>query len=840
MDYPFAPIEPKWRAVWDQTGAHHTDLTKPGRKFYGLVMFSYPSAKKLHIGHWYNFAPADSFFRWKRMQGYNVFEPMGFDAFGLPAENYAVARGVHPGVTTADSITHIREQLQQIGAMYDWTREVNTSSPEYYRWTQWIFLQLFHRGLAYQKQAPVNWCPSCQTVLANEQAEGGSCERCGTPVLKRDLKQWFFKITQYADRLLESLSRLDWPRKTKIMQENWIGRSEGAMISFALEKLIEGWPDPSGSGFSYFEIFTTRPDTLYGVTYMVFAPEHPLVAEITTPKQRGAVETYIDSVHRATDIERISTEREKTGVFTGAYATHPLTGDRLPIWIADYVLMGYGTGAVMAVPAHDQRDFEFARKYQLPIRVVIQPPGSSLDPAFMDQAYEEPGVMVNSAEFNGTASEEGKSAVTRKLTELNRGRQAVTYRLRDWLVSRQRYWGAPIPIIHCDVCGLVPVPEDQLPVRLPENVKEFAPKGKSPLANLPEFMDVECPICGLPAKRDPDTMDTFVDSSWYFLRYLSPDRDDVAWDPEVTKAWLPVDQYIGGAEHSVMHLLYARFIIKALYDARLVSFDEPFTCLRHQGIITHKGDKMSKSRGNVVNPDAFVEKYGSDVFRMYMMFMGDYEQGGDWSDGGITGIARFVNRLWTLYLNHAEGAEEGEPSGDVRYALHYTIQHVTQDLETLHFNTAISRMMELLNGLLEAAVQPPPLSRGVGGISSGQGGIPGLKIVLDTFARLVAPFAPHLGEELWHMLDAKRKETDSVFDQPWPEYDPAALVRDKVTLVVQVNGKLRDKLEVNPDIDQESVVALAKMSERLTPYLEGKQIRKVIFVPGKLLNLVVG
>jgi len=831
MEYPFSTIEPKWRRIWQESGAHHTDLTRADKKFYGLVMFSYPSAMKLHIGHWYNFGPADTYFRWKRMQGYNVFEPMGFDAFGLPAENYAVSQGVHPGVTTAQSVRLIREQLQQIGAMYDWAREVDTSSPQYYKWTQWLFLTLFKMALAYQKQAPVNWCPSCQTVLANEQAEGGECERCGTAVTKRDMKQWFFRITRYADRLLEGLSRIDWPRKTVIMQQNWIGRSEGSQIVFGVDSRVRGNDSVGAVGSpqpTSFEVFTTRPDTLYGVTYVIFAPESAdggLIQEITTPDRRAEVDAYIEKVRGATDIERSSTEREKTGVFTGAYAVHPLTGAKLPIWIADYVLMGYGTGIVMAVPAHDQRDFEFARKYHLPIRVVINPPGESLNEKLMEAAFEEPGVMVHSAEFDGLSSEDGKAAVTRKLESLNRGRFTVTYRLRDWLISRQRYWGAPIPIIHCPKCGEVAVPEKDLPVRLPENIKDFAPRGKSPLAAAPEFMNVKCPQCGGAAQRDPDTMDTFVCSSWYFLRYLSPDRDDVAFDPELAKQWLPVDQYIGGGEHAVMHLLYARFIAKALYDAKLIHFDEPFTRLRHQGIITHQGEKMSKSRGNVVNPDNFVGDYGSDVFRMYMMFMGDYEQGGDWSDEGITGIHRFVNRLWRFVEEHVGDDAPGDLPADLNYALNYAVQQVTQDLTDLHFNTAISRMMELLNALYDRATQGP---------------IPGLTGLLDVFARLAAPFAPHLSEEIWHKLHPKKRETESVFDQPWPDYDPAALVKTTVTLVVQINGKVRERMNVPADVDEKGALALAQSSERLTPYLGGKTIRKVIFVPGKLLNVVVG
>lgn len=816
-EYPFAEIEPKWRLTWEESAAYHTDLSKTQRKFYGLVMFSYPSALKLHIGHWYNFGPADTYFRWKRMEGYNVFEPMGYDAFGLPAENYAVSQGIHPAITTAESIKAIREQLKQIGAMYDWSREVNTSSPSYYKWTQWLFLVLYKMGLAYRKKAPVNWCNHCQTVLANEQAEGGICERCENPVTRRDLTQWFFRITDYADRLLEGLDRIDWPRKTKIMQENWIGRSEGTTLSFGIEDRSDG-----------FEVFTTRADTLFGVTYVVFAPEHPLVEEMTTPERRSEVNDYRERVRAATDIERTSVEREKTGVFTGAFALHPLTNERLPVWIADYVLMGYGTGAVMAVPAHDQRDFEFSRKYNLPIRIVIQPEGATLDFKLTDQAYEEPGRMVNSGEFNGLSSEEGKKAVTRKLEEKGFGRFSVNYRLRDWLISRQRYWGAPIPIIHCPRCGEVPVPEDQLPVLLPENIEDFAPKGKPPLAALPEFMNVECPKCGQAAQRDPDTMDTFVCSSWYFLRYLSPERDDVAFDSDLVKAWLPVDQYIGGAEHAVMHLLYARFVTKALYDAGLIHFDEPFTRLRHQGIITHRGEKMSKSRGNVVNPDDFVGQFGSDVFRMYMMFMGDYEQGGDWSDEGIVGIQRFVNRLWRFYQDHAEpnAAEvRGGLPPELEYTLNYTIQQVTQDLAELHFNTAISRMMELLNVLQTAAAS---------------GSISGLNSVLEVFARILAPFAPHLGEELWHMTQDGAGPQASVFDQPWPDYDQTALIRKTITLVVQINGKVRDRIPIPAGTGSAEAVEYAKKSERLYPYLGSKVIRNVVYVQDKLLSLVVG
>ena len=627
--HPFKEIEPKWRKFWEDNGHHSINLNDSDKKLYSLVMFSYPSGEKLHVGHWYNYGPADTWSRKKKMEGYNVFEPMGYDSFGLPAENYALKTGVHPAISAAANVDYIREQLKQIGAMYDWSKELATSDPQYYRWTQWLFLKFFEHGMAVRKEAPVNWCPSCKTVLANEQVINGHCERCETEITHKNLKQWFLRITKYADRLLGGLDRLDWPSKTIAMQRNWIGRSEGSEIIFTEEKSGERIP-----------VFTTRADTLFGVTYIVLAPEHPLMEKITTPEQRQAVTDYTERSGRLSEIERLSAVKEKTGAFTGSFAMNPINGERIPIWTADYVLYSYGTGAVMAVPGHDQRDWEFATKFGLEIRQVIEPSDdSSCD--LTRGAYEDYGRMVNSREFTGLDSKTGISKVTEKLKSRNQGDFRVNYKLRDWLISRQRYWGAPIPIIHCEKCGDVPVPEADLPVLLP-NIKDFHPtgEGESPLATSPEFVNVRCPKCGGGARRETETMDTFVDSSWYFLRYLDPAYEKGPWNPELVRKWLPVDMYIGGAEHAVMHLMYARFFCMFLFDIGLVHFDEPFPKLRHQGSITSKGSKMSKSRGNVINPEYFLERYGSDTFRMYLMFMGSYSLGGDWDDSGINGISR--------------------------------------------------------------------------------------------------------------------------------------------------------------------------------------------------------
>jgi len=750
------------------------------------------------------------------MQGFNVFEPMGFDAFGLPAENFAIKHNVHPGVTTRDSVRHIREQIKQIGAMYDWNYEVDTSTPEYYRWTQWLFLQLYKDGAAYRKKAPVNWCPNCQTVLANEQVlSNGACERCGAVVTTRDLEQWFFRITDFADSLLEGLDKINWPEPTKAMQRHWIGRSEGTEIIFRLE-----------SDNSLLQCFTTRADTLFGVTYVVLAPEHPLVSIIVTPERKEEVAAYIEKARECSEIDRQSTDREKTGVFTGAYAINPVNGERIPIWIADYVIGSYGTGAVMAVPAHDQRDFEFARKFGLPARWVIRPLNPH-DDIGIDRAYEEYGVMHNSGEFDGMTSKQGIDILGKWLEERGEGRPTVTYRLRDWSVSRQRYWGCPIPIVYCPKCGQVPIDELDLPVLLPEDIRDYKPRGTSPLGAREAFINTACPKCGGPAKRDPDTMDTFVDSSWYFLRYPSARNNSCAFDPKITANWLPVDVYVGGPEHSTGHLIYARYITKFLHSKGLLSFDEPFIRMVHQGIITHQGQRMSKSTGNVVNPDPFVEKNGSDCFRLYLMFMGDYLVGGDWSDEGIVGVRRFQNRVWRLFEVWAPkvcgSIQPVVRDREVNRVIHYTIKEVTSDIERFQFNTAISRMMELNNVLIQYAGEEDKVNNGF------------MKEALIATTLLLAPFAPHMGEELWEKIGG----AGSVFDQPWPVYDETALGVLTITVAIQINGKLVHTVKVPKGASAELTEKEAMSNPKVERQLNGKNIRKRVFVPDRILNFVV-
>lgn len=820
MKYDFTSIEKKWQKIWADRKTNHIDLRSATEKLYCLVMFLYPSADKLHIGHWYNFAPTDTWARFKKMNGFNVFEPMGYDAFGLPAENYAIKSGVHPQDSTQRNVLVIREQLKTMGALYDFDYEVDTSKPEYYRWTQWVFLELFKKGLAYRANAPVNWCPKDQTVLANEQVVDGLCERCSTPVVRKAMTQWFFRITAYADRLLEGLNRIDWPERTKLMQQNWIGRSEGVEIKFPI----------LNSQFSI-DVFTTRPDTLFGATYVVLAPEHPLVQKITDHEFRKKVDEYVDLVAHENEIERTSTTKEKTGVPTGAFAVNPINGEKIPIWIADYVLGTYGTGAVMAVPAHDERDFEFAKKYNLPIRVVIQPKGSKL-PEPPDAAYIEPGVAVNSGRFTNLESEKVWEGIADELQRAGNGSRKVNYRLRDWLLSRQRYWGAPIPIIHCDNCGEVPVPENELPVLLPYDV-EFKPSGESPLARSEKFVNTKCPKCGKPAKRDVDTMDTFVDSSWYFLRYLSPHLDSAPFDKELVKKWLPVDKYVGGAEHATMHLLYARFVTKALHDSGWLEFDEPFQSLIHQGTITNQGAKMSKSRGNVVNPDQFVDNYGADTFRMFLMFMGPYNEGGDWSDRGITGVFRFLSKLVDLFedssdypLNPQLAKEKlGDDERTIYRRLNQVTKKVTEDIESFRFNTAIAALMEFTNEYTQV-------------ISSRENAIRvELKaLVLSTLNRLLAPFAPHLSEEFYEMRGGKT----SIFNsEKWPDYDRDAIEEENVTLVVQVNGKVRARLIVPVNSTDEAVKSLSMADTNVSKYLAGKKIVKAIVVQNRLVNFVI-
>ena len=817
--YPFHEIEPKWQKFWEQHGLHQTDLGEAAKKLYTLVMFPYPSGEKMHIGQWYNYGPTDTWARLKKMQGYNVFYPIGYDAFGLPAENFAIKHKVHPAISTKKNIDYFRSQFKQIGSMIDWNSEFATSDPEYYKWTQWIFLKLFEKGLAYRKKAPVNWCPNCNTVLANEQVKEGRCERCETEVTKKDLTQWFFKITAYADRLLAGHDKIDWPAKTITMQKNWIGRSEGTEVIFTEVRTGERLP-----------VFTTRADTLFGVTYMVLAPEHHLVDTITTEEYRKRVEDYREQARKASEIDRLAITREKTGVFTGAFCVNPINGEKVPIWTADYVLVTYGTGAVMAVPGHDQRDWEFAAKFKLPIKPVIAPVGQS-DIDLSERAYEDYGVMINSAEFTGLSSQEGIASITEKLAATDSGKATVNYRIRDWLISRQRYWGAPIPIIFCPKCGEVAVPEDQLPVLLPE-IDDFSPteSGESPLARVESFVNVACPHCGTPAKRSTETMDTFVDSAWYFLRYPNPRYEEGPFDPEMTRRWLPVDFYVGGSEHSVTHLIYARFITMCLHDMGYLEFDEPFVKLRHQGIITSKGAKISKSKGNIINPDTFIEKFGSDTFRIYLMFMGSYADGGDWDDSGITGVARFLGRAYRLLMKYADQrivARDitynaiSNKDAELKYHLNHTIKKVGLDIESLDYNTAVAAMMELLNLLYK---------KSEAGQESGL-----FYYALNQYNLLLAPLAPHLAEELWAAL----KTDQSIFQHSWPKYDPTALKTRTITMVAQINGKLRGSFEVPTEIGKDEFLKLIKQDDKVSRYLEGKEIVKEVFIPGRLANIVV-
>lgn len=804
MDYK--QIEKKWQKIWKEKKLYSFDKSKADKKYYILEMFSYPSGAKLHAGHWFNYGPSDTFARFKRMQGYEVFQPMGFDAFGLPAENYAIKTGIHPEDSTLKNIETMEDQLKAIGAMYDWDYEIKTCLPDYYKWTQWIFLQLYKHGLAYRKEAPVNWCPSCNTVLANEQVVDGGCERCGTVITRRNLTQWFFKITAYSEELLNSLKDLDWPEKTKLMQTNWIGKSIGAEIEFAVK------------GGGSFKVFTTRADTVFGVSYVVLAPEHELVEKITTPEMRAAVEAYQEECRKVSEIERLSTAREKTGVFTGAYAINPVNNKEVPIYIADYVLATYGTGAVMGVPSHDERDFVFANKYNLPIiRVIKGEEGKDELP------YTERGVMVNSAGFDGMDSEAAKEAIVEYLEKIGKGQKKINYRLRDWLVSRQRYWGAPIPVIHCEHCGIVPVPEKDLPVLLPYNV-DFKPDGKSPLLKCEEFMNTTCPVCGMPARRDPDTLDTFVCSSWYFLRYPDNKNDKEPFDKEWIDKMLPVDKYIGGAEHACMHLLYARFVTKALRDMGYLNFDEPFLSLVHQGtILGPDGQKMSKSRGNVVSPDERIKEYGSDIFRVFLMFCFSYTEGGPWNDNNFEGVQRFFDRIERL-VSKAKNlktvkADYTKAEKELNFVRNNTIKSVTADLEHFSFNTAVARLMEFVNALYaydsKVEVKNELFTESI-----------------KDLILLFAPFAPHFSEELNEMMGGK----ESVFNQRYPIYDEKALKLDEVEYAVQINSKIKNKVMISSDASNEEIEAIAK--EAVKEFLNGQTVVKAIIIPGRLVNLI--
>ena len=820
MADPYVPrqIEPKWQERWAQDGLYRSVIDPQRHKHYALTMLPYPSGN-LHIGHWYAMTPSDVRARYMRMRGYNVLFPIGFDAFGLPAENAAIQRGIHPHEWTLSNIKNMRRQLKSMGAMFDWEREAISCLPGYYRWTQWFFLKLYDMGLAYRKKSPVDFCPQCNTTLAREQVWGEDrhCERCGTPVVKKELEQWFWRITDYAEELLD-FSHIDWPERVVTMQTNWIGRSEGANVTFHTE---------TGDSFI---IFTTRPDTLWGATFMVLAPEHPLVDKLTTPEHRRAVETYKYQAARQSEIERMSTEKEKTGVFTGSYAINPVNNERIPIWIADYVMMGYGTGAIMAVPAHDERDFEFAMKHVLPIRVVIEPP--DWDGGELEEAYTGPGNMVNSGPFSGTPGDVAVQRVTAWLEEQGIGEFAINYKLRDWLISRQRYWGAPIPMVYCDRCGIVPVPYEDLPVLLPEDA-EFLPTGESPLKYHEGFLHTTCPKCGGPATRETDTMDTFACSSWYQYAYLSPyykegepaSADSIPFDPAEMAYWMPVDVYTGGVEHATMHLIYTRFFTKAMRDMGLVDFDEPMTALRNQGIIlAGDGFRMSKSRGNIVAPDDLVEVYGADTVRGYLMFGWRWEQGGPWDSHGIEGVARWLLRVWNLVLEPIE--THGEPTekevADLRRWTHKTIKRVTDDMEAFTFNTIIAGLMEFSNALLKAK-------------ETAVYGTPAWEEAIETMLLLLAPCCPYIAEELWERTGHQY----SIHQQSWPQYNADLAAEEVITLIVQVNSKVRGRVKLPADVGEEEAKQAALSDPNVQRHLAGKEIRKVIYVPGRLVNIVV-
>jgi leucyl-tRNA synthetase len=815
-EYDPGAIEPKWQERWEADGLDHADLDPERQKHYALTMLPYPSGE-LHIGHWYAVAPADARARYERMRGKNVLFPIGFDAFGLPAENAAIRRNVHPREWTYANIERMRVQLRSMGAMFDWRREIVSADPEYYRWTQWFFLALFNGGLAYRKRAAVDWCPSCNTTLAREQVVGEErlCERCDTPVTRKELEQWFFRITRYAEELLD-FSGIDWPERVRTLQTHWIGRSEGATISFPTRRVDGGEGPPV-------EVFTTRPDTLWGATFLVLAPEHPAVAALTGEAQREAVDEYVAATLRQSDVQREAADREKSGVATGGTAVNPATGEEVPVWIADYVLTSYGTGAIMAVPAHDQRDFEFARRYGLPVRVVVRPEGEEPpEAATMREAVPARGTLVDSGELTGTPAEQALACTGEWLEAKGAGRRTVTYRLRDWLISRQRYWGAPIPIVHCPRCGTVPVPDEELPVRLPEDV-EWRPTGESPLKLHPTWRRVACPRCGGEAERDTDTMDTFMDSSWYHLRYLSPHDDAGPFDPAEYRYWMPVDVYTGGIEHATMHLIYTRFFHKACRDLGITQGDEPMLKLRNQGIILGEdSEKMSKSRGNVVAPDDLVARYGADAVRAYLMFFARWEQGAPWSSAGIEGTARWLRRVWTLLLEPpAGGPADPTVRRNLRRRVHQTVRQVTEDFERFQFNTIVSALMELANEMVRAAQE-------------GAAGSEEWAEAQSVYLRLLAPVAPHLAEELWERLEGG----GSVHLQPWPDADPEVAAEDEITLVVQVNGKVRDRLTVPADIGEEEATSLALAAEGTRKFTAGLTVRKVIYVPGRLVNVV--
>jgi leucyl-tRNA synthetase len=820
--YDPAAVERKWQERWEKGGTNHSDLDAGVRPFYALMMFPYPSAEGLHVGNLFAFTGNDIYGRFQRLQGHTVFEPLGFDAFGIHSENFALKVGTHPAKLIPQNIDNFRRQLKRAGLMVDWRYELSTTDPAYYKWTQWVFLELFKRGLAYKKRAAVNWCPNDKTVLANEQVIAGECERCGAKVEQRFLEQWFFRITDYAGRLLANLDWLDWSESTKQAQRNWIGRSDGAEITFRvqdLEELAGATTAASGLTGEYtahpldIRVFTTRPDTIFGATYMVLAPEHPLVDALTTDEQREQVAEYKQAAARQDLVTRKVT-KEKTGVFTGSFAINPATQQPIPIWIADYVLMEYGTGAIMAVPGHDERDFEFATVFNLPIvRVVSASRSNEHGPLAAPFTDTENVHLVNSGQFNGLPVDEGKASITAWLEANGHARGFVNYRLHDWCISRQRYWGPPIPIIYCDACGTVPVPEKDLPVELPF-VEDFKPDdtGISPLARVESWYRVNCPSCGGAARRETDVSDTFLDSAWYFLRYPSNDHDDAPFDAARTRKWLPVTSYIGGNEHAVLHLLYSRFVTMVLNDAGYFDFEEPYKKFRAHGMIIREGAKMSKSRGNVVNPDEYIEKWGADTFRTYLMFLGPYEEGGDFRDQSIAGVRRFLDRVWASAV---DATPTGAPDANVLRKLHQTIKKVTHDVPALSYNTAIAAMMEYLNVLRRGERTPH-------------------RDEIEPLVQLLSPFAPHIAEDLWERFG----HHDSVFDGGWPEYDESLAAEELITIAVQVNGKTRGTIQLPPGAQQDAALSAALSDAAIAKFVTGAP-KKVIFVPGRLLNVVV-
>ncbi len=823
--YDFKAVEAKWRQYWQELGLYKTGADPQKPKYYVLDFFPYPSGDGLSVGHCRNYIPTCVTARFMRMRGYNVLHPMGWDAFGLPAENYSIKMKVHPSVTTKNNTDNYRRQMRLVECSYDWDREINSTDPAYYKWTQWFFLLLFKRALAYQAVGSQWWCPNCKTILANEQVENGRCWRCGSEVTKKDLKQWYFKITEYADRLLADLDTINWPQPIKLMQSNWIGKSEGAEVIFTIKHTKHDHQIP---------VFTTRVDTLFGVSFLVLAPEHSLVTHLTTPEQQAEVSAYVEKSKRMTEIDRMSTEKEKTGVFTGSYATHPVSGEKIPIWIADYVLMGYGTGAVMGVPGHDTRDGAFAKKFGLPIIEVISPDGKEHG---VEECFVDYGIMINSGAYSGLTSEEGIEKLCAELESKGLGKKQTTYKIRDWLISRQRYWGAPIPIIHCEKDGAVAVPDDQLPMLLPE-LENFEPSGdgRSPLAKVESWVNTTCPKCGGPAKRETDTMDGFACSSWYFLRFASPNENDRPFDPELMKYWLPVDLYVGGAEHAVMHLLYARFWTKVMHDAGLVPFVEPFPTLRNQGmLLSYDNQKMSKSSGNVVTPDAVAEEHGVDALRAYILFLGPFEAESKWEENGIKGVTRFLSRVWNLAKDTLSPSHpltySDEKSGRIdeknfRRWMHKTIKRVTYDIEHFEFNTSVAALMEYVNFLYECRGENNSIA--VSGELWREG--------IEVLARLCSPITPFISEEIWQNVLGN---SQSVHLLPWLIYAEKYLVEDEITIVVQVNGKLRDQITMPADIDGEAMKQAALSSAQVKKFIDGKSIVKVITVPGKLINLVV-